>query len=800
MLRYYIVYLLIFVMFYSESESQPKDLYNNSLEECIDNSANYDYIEKVVRYYEHQSKKRISSYLPTKNNKLINNSLELLSGSTYLDSLALRELYQTTNGLSWKRASGWGIKLPTPFKKWENVYFDDEDRVYKLTLGDNGLDGVIKESFGNLTHLQVLYIGNNDLRDKVPYTFSNINDLRILYMNDNKLVGSLPPGIWQKTMLEELYLSGNNFIGSVAKNISALKNLVLLNLGINSLTGSIPSEIGSLSKLRMLFLYSNQLTGNIPIEIGNLSNMEALILSNNHLTGIIPIEIGKLPNLQLLYLDKNELTGKIPLEICNLNKLLGLYLDHNHLSGIIPEEIGNLTLLKELYLNENQLQGAIPFGMRNLLSLQKISIANNLIDDGLDNLTSLFRDYVDITYNNIDFADLKKVKYMPKNFKYAPQNPIGKADKIVLNKGDSLHIEAGDEYTVGNIYSWYKDSILVDNQNSQLLSISKVDINDAGVYTCYVRNPMFKELTLYRRNLVLEVNENSLNITNDMDKYVVCEYSSIVIGGGIKVYKNGELQNDDDYYFQWEQITESKAGTIDDPSSKITTFKSGKIYDVSGETLEYDLTVVEKDNLSNKKSIHLFVNILKQPMATWKTIEKIEYNSPATIKITSNPNWIYKFYDNVNDTVESKRITKLDGELTWVTEPLTASTEFWLVAYRNDIENCYGMYNQIRFVVTSIDDASNNTLYQYSVYPNPATNNVSVVLNIGNNTELTNEDVKIVDIYGNIISDKNDIGIINMSNSNYQIVWNCSSITTGNYFMNVATTNRSIAIKLMVLH
>src|ERR1035437_2124457 len=70
------------------------------------------------------------------------------------DSLALVDLYNSTNGPEWRFKKHW---LKGPVKTWYGVAIR-YNRVINLELNDNKLSGVIPESLGKLDQLQRLFV------------------------------------------------------------------------------------------------------------------------------------------------------------------------------------------------------------------------------------------------------------------------------------------------------------------------------------------------------------------------------------------------------------------------------------------------------------------------------------------------------------------------------------------------------------------------------------------------------------------------------------------------------------------
>ncbi len=261
---------------------------------------------------------------------------------------ALRALYQSTNGASWRSNTGWvswNFSSSTP---------PDASIV-------NGWYGVT--------------VTNNRVTE--------------LLLNSNQLTGSIPTELGNLSNLEELELNSNQLTGSIPTELGNLSNLEELELNSNQLTGSIPTELGNLSNLGFLLLSSNQLTGSIPTELGNLSNLRSLLLSSNQLTGSIPTELGNLSNLRSLWLDSNQLTGSIPTELGNLSNLFQLYLNNNLLTGTIPQEVLDLRVEKQLE-NPPYVLTEIPDVQLLLGNNLDIDISANFgdINNNIDNYTA----------------------------------------------------------------------------------------------------------------------------------------------------------------------------------------------------------------------------------------------------------------------------------------------------------------------------------------------------------------------------------------------------------------------------
>ena len=124
------------------------------------------------------------------------------------DREVLEVLYHATNGPNWGTRTNW--LSDEPLWKWFGVHTDGSDRVTRLLVWANRLNGTIPPELGRLTHLQRL-----DLRE-------------------NQLSGTIPP------------------------ELAKLTNLIHLDLGQNQLSGAIPKSLRQLSKLRTLDVQDTQ--------------------------------------------------------------------------------------------------------------------------------------------------------------------------------------------------------------------------------------------------------------------------------------------------------------------------------------------------------------------------------------------------------------------------------------------------------------------------------------------------------------------------------------------------------------
>lgn len=473
------------------------------------------------------------------------------------DSLALVDLYNSTNGPNWTNHINW---LNGPVSTWNGITVTNS-RVTGINLYFNNLSGNIPNTIGNLTNLQYLSLGENKLIGNIPSSIGSLIQLQNLSIRTNQLTGSIPSTIGNLANLTNLDLSSNQLNGSIPISIVNLYNLQFLILSYNQLTGDIPVAIGNLTNLKNIVLSTNQLSGDIPMSIGSLINLSGLDLQSNQISGTIPTSIGNLFNLVNLDLTSNKLSGNIPTEIGNLTKLAFLKLGNNQLTGEIPPTVGNFTSLQQLILNNNQLTGEIPSSIGNLNILHILDLSNNQLtgeipsfDGNLNNLIYLYLFNNKLTGNiPSSIGNLTKlfqlflfnnqlISPIPQEVANLPNlsNPLGiQNNKFVFDKGleiitansagnsnynpqDSIpfNVRNGNIFSAtGYVYEpngfdpsdntkqhityyWYKNGNLLDSTvlGDSIYILPLYNSAESATYWCVVKDSKVPNLTLYSKH------------------------------------------------------------------------------------------------------------------------------------------------------------------------------------------------------------------------------------------------------------------------------------------------------------
>lgn len=455
------------------------------------------------------------------------------------DSLALVDLYNSTDGPNWKNNTNW---LSGPVNTWYGVYTGASiDRIEEIWLQGNNLTGTLPASLGNLNYLGFLSLSSNHLTGSIPEELGNVG---YIYLNNNQLTGSIP-----KTFVKQadLFLQYNLLSGSIPEELGNNQYLMWLYLDHNQLSGAIPASLGNAQSLSILSLDYNQLTGNIPKEIGAPEYLGYIGLSHNQLTGTIPYELsnhhtvdlsnnklsGPIPagltGIANLLLDSNRISGTIPetvfsdyLSILNLadNLLTGdipgsignpyaisyVNLSNNQLTGNIPESIAHSYALSYLNLSNNRLTGRLPASFGSGTSLATLNISRNKIWGKVPaSLSKLNLAELDLSHNRFGFEGMELIA---QTFPLAIYN---KQKAIPIHLNDRvLSVFAGGTLS-NNTYIWARqggDDTVVIKGDSTFRPI------ESGLYRVKVINKVAKHLTLKSDTISFTVNESFAKSAN----------------------------------------------------------------------------------------------------------------------------------------------------------------------------------------------------------------------------------------------------------------------------------------------
>ncbi len=304
------------------------------------------------------------------------------------DRAALEALYRATNGPDWTNSTNW--LTDQPINQWHGVTTNTNERVTRLELSNNQLDGQIPAALGDLTNVQQLRLGANRLSGAIPAALGSLTNLESLWLGANQLSGAVPARLGSLTNLESLELSDNSRLsGPLPGSLSGLDELEALRLDGTGLCA--PDDAAFQTWLRGVESTSG-VTDCTPAQSPDRAALEALYRATdgpnwtnktNWLTdqpisqwrGVTTDADGRVTRLDGRLFGGNQLRGRIPAELGSLAKLQALWLGGNELSGSIPSELGNLTNLRALALHGNGgLSGPLPGSFTGLEALESLRL------------------------------------------------------------------------------------------------------------------------------------------------------------------------------------------------------------------------------------------------------------------------------------------------------------------------------------------------------------------------------------------------------------------------------------------
>jgi Leucine-rich repeat (LRR) protein len=558
----------------------------------------------------------------------------------------------------------------------------------------------------------------------------------------------------QGDKIRELDLSKRNLTGNLPDvfDASLFSELRYLSFFDNKLEGQIPSTIGGLTTLTYLDLDKNLFEGAVPTSFGGLTNLQALWLSRNNLN-VLPNQIGNLANLKNLYLNDNKFTF-LPTTLGNLSELIVLNVSNNELSAF-PNSITNLIKLRELYANRNFIT-VLPVAINNLIALtifevntNKLSFLPTIQIQQLANL-AVFR----VAENSLEFDDL--LSYSTSNFQsfeYAPQALINEEQNILATVNQSISLTVQTQGN-GNRYQWQKDG--QDISTLQTFIINRVQVIHAGIYTASVTNPALPNLTLQRRQIILNVEcaESLVFEVAQPPQTVFCEAQPF----GLRL-----------------EVTSGFAG-----NTQISWRKDGVVLAFANQT-SYTVTTAGKytaeiitANGCTARSNEIEITILPQPELSIELVD----NTVFTSSVRSTEPVTYQW-------LKDGEIIQNAFEATYTP---TATGEYSLLVLSE--AGCSSVSQSIVFTssITGIEEPIE--LRSLSLFPNP--NNGTFFLDFGTKNPNGTPAFTLIDAIGREIN----IEVERISSTRYKIY--AEKLTGGMYQVKVKTGDGAVLRKFVL--
>ena len=169
---------------------------------------------------------------------------------------ALRALYSSTSGATWRNNSGW-LGSPLCKGQWHGVSCDSEGKVKSLHLSGNQLNGTLPTSLAMLQKLDEIDLGSNiNISGTIPFHFLP-RGIRKLYLSRTSFGGTIMTDVGRLQMLQDFQVQKTLISGSIPSQLAQLQLLMMPNMGYARLSGTLPSQLGNLGFAVWLMVQSS---------------------------------------------------------------------------------------------------------------------------------------------------------------------------------------------------------------------------------------------------------------------------------------------------------------------------------------------------------------------------------------------------------------------------------------------------------------------------------------------------------------------------------------------------------------
>ncbi|KAK4490425.1 hypothetical protein RD792_001102 [Penstemon davidsonii] len=258
--------------------------------------------------------------------------------------LALKKSLNPSEELGWSD--------PDPCK-WAHV-FCSENRVTRIQIGHQSLQGTLPQELSSLTQLERLELQWNNISGPLP-SLKGLSSLQVLI------------------------LSNNHFSFIPADFFSGMSSLQSFEIDNNPFSSwEIPESLRNASTLQGFSANSANISGKIPDFMGpdEFPGLTNLHLALNNLEGELPLSFSG-SQIESLWVNGQKLSGKIDV-IQNMTFLKEIWFHSNGFSGPLPD-VSGLKNLESLSLRDNSFTGPVPMSLVNLESLKVVNLTNNLL-------------------------------------------------------------------------------------------------------------------------------------------------------------------------------------------------------------------------------------------------------------------------------------------------------------------------------------------------------------------------------------------------------------------------------------
>ncbi|KAM7279167.1 hypothetical protein ACFE04_006301 [Oxalis oulophora] len=260
------------------------------------------------------------------------------------------------NSLNPPESMGWTGPDPC---KWNFIACSEDNRVTRIQIGHQNLQGTLPSSLSNLTSLERLELQQNNISGPLP-SLKGLASLQVVMVGRNQFTSFPSDFFTGLSALVAVEIDSNPFDSwQIPESIKDANGLVNFSANSANITGQIPDFLGSdvFPGLALLHLAFNSFEGELPASFSG-SQIQSFWVNGQNLSGGIDV-LQNMTSLTEVWLNSNRFSGPLP-DFSQLTELQTLNLRDNSFTGPVPESLGKLGSLKEVSLTNNLLQGPMP--------------------------------------------------------------------------------------------------------------------------------------------------------------------------------------------------------------------------------------------------------------------------------------------------------------------------------------------------------------------------------------------------------------------------------------------------------
>jgi hypothetical protein len=213
----------------------------------------------------------------------------------------------------------------------------------------------------------------------------------------------------------------------------------------------------------------------------------------------------------------------------------------------MPDIWEDLRQIHRIYLHENNLSGTVPSSITRIDSLTSFWISNNSFDvlpdlTPLDKWPDIPEEGLLLQNNKFTFEDLYPSASRLSSItsrQYHPQAKIFKDNVIQVTTGQPISLDIQvDKNVPGITYQWYRNGMLMYTSSEPVLSLSNVQLTDAGAWWCEIKQSDLPELTLLSYTIEVDVLTSSKDLEENVSIRVLP--NPVVAGNSIIIEFSGQ--------------------------------------------------------------------------------------------------------------------------------------------------------------------------------------------------------------------------------------------------------------------